>query len=99
MEPSIHRIHEQDAGARMEHPGVALWHLSGLRTLSGEGGTPVSPKHQLCASNCCIGNFFPVCSASMIFCLVLSSCDTASKGLTLLSQLFLVSFRTTTPVE
>lgn len=57
MEPSIHRIHEQDAGARMEHPGVALWHLSGLETLPGEGGTPMSPKHQLCASNCCIGIF------------------------------------------
>lgn len=58
MESSIHRIHEQAAVAQMEHPGVAWWHLSGLGTLPGEGGTPMSPKHQLSASNCCILNLF-----------------------------------------
>lgn len=56
MEPSIQKIRDQVA--QMEHSGVAWWHLSGLGTLPGEGGTPVSPKHQLCASNCCIWKIF-----------------------------------------
>lgn len=86
MEPSIQRIHEQAAVAQMEHPRVAWWHLSGLGTLPGEGNTPMSPKYRLRASNCCIWVFLPVCNAFMISCLILSSCGTASKGLTLLKH-------------
>lgn len=86
MELSIHRIHEQAAVAQMEHPGVAWWHLSGLGTLPGEGNIPMSPKHRLCVSHCCVWNFLPVCNAFMMSCLVLSSCGTASKGLLLLKH-------------